>query len=73
MFDVVSSSGAGMVLMHMRGEPDTMSELTDYVDVVEEVKEALRLRIAAAIEAGVPGDRLGWTRDSGSPRPRTRA
>src|SRR5439155_12910815 len=23
MFDVVSSSGAGMVLMHMRGEPDT--------------------------------------------------
>lgn len=53
MLDVVRSSGAGFVLMHMRGEPNTMTELTDYDDVVGEVKGYLRGRVEAAVEAGV--------------------
>ena len=30
MFGVVARAGVGLVLMHMRGEPDTMQRLTDY-------------------------------------------
>ena len=58
MFEVVRGSGAGMVLMHMRGEPGTMQGLTDYVDVARDVKSALAERIHAAVEAGIEWDRL---------------
>ncbi len=52
MFDVVRESGAGMVLMHMRGDPSTMQQLTDYRDVVSEVRDALDERVQAAVAAG---------------------
>jgi dihydropteroate synthase len=56
MFDVVREAGAGMVLMHMRGEPKTMQEAPHYDDVVAEVKRFLRERIEAAASAGLePG------------------
>ncbi|MDP8955906.1 MAG: dihydropteroate synthase [Actinomycetota bacterium] len=58
MFRTVRESEAGMVLMHMRGEPNTMQQLTDYEDVVIEVKEYLRVRMAAAVEAGIETERL---------------
>jgi dihydropteroate synthase len=58
MFEVVRSSGAGMVLMHMRGDPKTMQQLTDYADVVAEVKAYLTERLEAAQEAGVAFERL---------------
>src|SRR5437867_8349161 len=32
MFGVVQGAGAGMVLMHMRGTPAPMQQLTDYTD-----------------------------------------
>ena len=35
MFDVVASAGAGMVLMHMQGEPKTMQADPHYDDVVD--------------------------------------
>jgi dihydropteroate synthase len=58
MFEVIRTSGAGFVLMHMRGAPNTMTELTEYEDVVGEVKAYLRRRIDAAVEAGIPLDAL---------------
>ena len=58
MFDAVASSGAGLVLMHMRGEPRTMQEDPVYEDVVAEVRAFLGERIEAAIAAGIPRDRL---------------
>ncbi len=58
MFETVRQSGAGMVLMHMRGEPNTMQQLTDYEDVVTEIKEYLRRRVEAAVEAGIDRERL---------------
>src|SRR5207247_2650387 len=45
MFDVVKEAGAGLVLMHMRGEPKTMQELTDYADVVADIKAYLAERV----------------------------
>jgi len=59
MFEVVKEAGAGMVLMHMRGEPKTMQQLTDYGDVVAEVKASLAGRLQAAGEAGIEWERLG--------------
>jgi dihydropteroate synthase len=58
MFDVVRESGAGMILMHMRGEPATMQRLTDYGDVVGEVRDYLAERVEAAAAAGIEPERL---------------
>jgi dihydropteroate synthase len=58
MFGVVGSAGAGMVLMHMRGDPATMQDDPRYDDVVGEVHEYLRERLEAAIFAGIERERL---------------
>jgi dihydropteroate synthase len=51
---VAADSGAALVLMHSRGTPATMGQLTDYADVVGNVAAWLRGRAARAEEAGVP-------------------
>jgi dihydropteroate synthase len=58
MFDVVREAGAGMILMHMKGEPRTMQADPTYEDVVAEVGGFLRERLEAAIFAGVPQERV---------------
>jgi dihydropteroate synthase len=58
MFPVVAGSGAGMVLMHMKGDPKTMQVEPGYDDVVAEVHGYLRDRIEAAVFAGIGIDRL---------------
>jgi dihydropteroate synthase len=58
MFSFVARAGAGMVLMHMLGEPRTMQDDPRYDDVVAEVHEFLRERVEAAVFAGVEVDRL---------------
>ena len=58
MLPIVAKSGAGLVLMHMRGDPATMQDAPLYEDVVAEVHEYLRERVEAAIFAGVHADRL---------------
>lgn len=52
----VAGSGAGVCLMHMRGEPATMMELAVYDDVVAEVAVFLARRAQAARDAGIPAD-----------------
>ncbi|HEX2026188.1 MAG TPA: dihydropteroate synthase, partial [Actinomycetota bacterium] len=49
---------AGLILMHMLGEPKTMQEAPVYDDVVAEVKAYLAERVTAAVEAGIERDRL---------------
>ena len=44
---------AGICLMHMRGEPNTMQSLTDYGDLVGEVAAHLATRADAARVAGI--------------------
>ena len=58
MLPVVVKAGAGLVLMHMRGEPGTMQDAPLYDDVVAEVHEFLRERVEAAIFAGIEADQL---------------
>ena len=42
-----------IILMHIRGTPETMQQLTHYEDLIRELLEFLKQRIAAAIAAGV--------------------
>lgn len=58
MFAAVARSGAGMVLMHMRGGPKTMQADPRYDDVVAEVRAFLAERIEAAVATGIGRDRL---------------
>ena len=58
MFDLVRDAGAGLILMHMQGDPKTMQQAPYYDDVVGEVKEFLRERMEAAIFAGIGADAL---------------
>ena len=58
LLETVSRTGAGIVLMHMLGEPKTMQDDPRYDDVVAEVHEFLRERIEAAVFAGIPEERI---------------
>ncbi len=58
MFEVVRDSGAGLVLMHMLGDPKSMQQDPRYDDVVREVREFLEERVAAAEAAGIERGRL---------------
>jgi dihydropteroate synthase len=58
MFEVVASATAGMVLMHMRGEPKTMQADPRYDDVVSDVRGFLAERVEAAVAAGIGRSRL---------------
>ena len=55
---VAAHPAAGVCLMHMRGEPHTMATLTDYDDVVDEVRRALAERLSQVCEAGVAQARI---------------
>jgi dihydropteroate synthase len=49
----VREAGAGLVLMHMRGTPQTMSGLAAYDDVVREVEDALEQAVSYAVGQGI--------------------
>ena len=58
MLRLAAGSEAGLVVMHMRGEPATMQDAPVYADVVAEVARFLRERTAALLEAGVAPERI---------------
>ena len=58
MLEVVKRSGAGLVLMHMKGTPRTMQDDPRYDDVVAEVRRYLVERATRTVEAGVGADRV---------------
>jgi len=50
--------GAGLILMHMQGDPRTMQANPVYDDVVDDVKAFLAERLRAAVDAGVEEERV---------------
>lgn len=56
--DCVAGTDVGLCLMHMQGEPRTMQQSPDYADVVAEVREFLRARVARCIAAGIDPERI---------------
>jgi dihydropteroate synthase len=55
---VVARSSASVVLMHMQGEPQTMQRAPHYDDVVGEVRDYLKGRVAACVAAGIAAERI---------------
>lgn len=53
MFEIVAELDVPIILMHMRGNPQTMQSLTDYQDVVSEVVEFLIAQVDRAIALGI--------------------
>lgn len=49
---------AGLVVMHMQGEPATMQDSPAYVDVVAEVRDWLEQRCDSLVQAGVERERI---------------
>jgi dihydropteroate synthase len=58
MAALVADRGAGLVLMHMAGDPRTMQVNPEYGDVVAEVRDFLAARLAVAVAAGVDESRI---------------
>ena len=58
MAEVVATFGAGLILMHMQGTPQTMQKDPRYADVVDEVRAFLAGRRGVAERAGVPVENI---------------
>jgi len=58
MGPLCADSGCDVVLMHMRGRPESMQDHTGYDDVVAEVIAYLAARVEAALAAGINRDRI---------------
>lgn len=56
--EAVAAGGAAACLMHMQGEPRSMQSNPRYDDVVVEVRDFLSQRLNAALESGIPHERL---------------
>ncbi len=57
---VVAEHGAGVILMHMQGEPRTMQNHPVYADVTAEVRAFFAERLAVAVAAGIPAARVAF-------------
>lgn len=55
---MVARYRAGIVLMHMKGTPDTMQDHPQYNDLIAEVSDFLKKSITIADEAGISNDRV---------------
>ncbi|MBL1177082.1 dihydropteroate synthase [Pantanalinema sp. GBBB05] len=58
MLPTVAKLGVPVILMHMRGTPKTMQQLTDYQNLISEITDFLQHQIAAAIACGVNPARI---------------
>jgi dihydropteroate synthase len=53
MFETVAQLGVPYIMMHMRGTPATMQQMTDYDDVVGEILGFFEMQIDRAVNAGI--------------------
>ncbi len=58
MTGVVAETGAGLVLMHRQGTPQTMQRAPQYGSVVDDVRDFLRGRMQAAEQAGIAAEQI---------------
>ncbi|BAY13204.1 dihydropteroate synthase [Calothrix sp. NIES-2098] len=58
MLPTVASLGVPIVLMHIRGNPQTMQQQTNYQDLMAEIYSFLAKQIAAATDAGIDRQKI---------------
>jgi dihydropteroate synthase len=56
--EAAASSGLPVCIMHIQGSPETMQVAPHYADVVNEVLNYLKTRVAACVTAGISRDRI---------------
>jgi len=60
MADLIATTGAGVVIMHMRGDPLTMQNAPQYEDVTAEIREFFRQSFARAITCGMKAEQIAF-------------
>lgn len=58
--EVAAQSGAGLVIMHMKGTPQTMQNNPDYSDLLGEIERYLRQREEVLLAKGVRFEQICW-------------
>jgi dihydropteroate synthase len=58
MLSTVATLEVPIILMHLRGTPKTMQQMTDYTDVIGEICTVLQQRATAAIAVGISPNRI---------------
>lgn len=58
MLPAVAKLGVPIILMHIRGNPQTMQNMTVYQNLMQEISSFLSERIAAAVAAGIDPDKI---------------
>ena len=58
MLTVAGRLDVPIILMHMRGNPQIMQQMTDYQDLVTDITEFLRLQLKNAIACGVDSSKI---------------
>jgi dihydropteroate synthase len=58
MLEIARTKAAGVILMHMRGTPKTMQHAPQYTDVVPELMDFFKERLARVAAAGIPVERI---------------
>lgn len=56
--ELAADSGAGLVLVHMRGDPQTMQSLTEYEDLEGEIQSFFECQVKQAKSAGVLNEQI---------------
>jgi dihydropteroate synthase len=56
--EAASEYGAGLVVMHTPSRPLDMQEKTQYVSLMDDIADALRISIDKALDAGVSGESI---------------
>ncbi len=60
MIDTVAQTGAGVVIMHMKGTPRTMQRAPQYRDVGEEIRAFFGAQLRLCQQAGVQEEQIVW-------------
>lgn len=58
MFELAHRFKAGLIMMHMKGEPRNMQDKPSYDNVLAEVKVFLKERLDLAVAYGIPKERI---------------
>ncbi|WP_341524849.1 dihydropteroate synthase [Nostoc sp. UHCC 0302] len=58
MLSTVANLGVPIILMHIRGTPETMQKQTDYQDLIPEIYSFLARQIGAATDAGIDSKKI---------------
>lgn len=58
LLEAVAEAGCGYVLMHSRGDPQTMVEMSTYRDLLGEIRSELESGLERAVAAGISEERI---------------